>query len=284
MIKFGSHAYIFTDHWSDDCLSILDTARELGLDCFEIGVGDDVLFSPALTRRRAQSLGLELTISPGGRWPLECDLSADEASERAAGLAWHKKQVNLAAELAATAYCGSIYGHTGVVKRHPPQPDEYQHIAEGLHLLADYAQERGVRIVLEPMSHFRTHLVNKPEQAVRLIELADHPNLSVLLDTYHMVVEVRDYPAAFRAATGHLWGLHACENDRGVPGGGLVPWQAIFDTLKGMAFDGYVIMEAYNSSIPGFAWQRGMFHDVCPDGPAFIRQGLHFLQSLATYH
>jgi D-psicose/D-tagatose/L-ribulose 3-epimerase len=236
-MKFGAHSYIFIDRWSDDCLDILDTAKELGLDCLEIGIGDDVIFSPALTRRRAETLHLGLTISPGGHWPLECNLASAEAPERAAGLAWHKKQVDLAGELGAAAYCGSLYGHTGVVHRHPPQPDEYQHMAEGLWQLAEYGQTQGVTIVLEPMSHFRTHLINRPEQAMHLLALANHPHLALLLDTYHMVTEVRDYGAAIRVVGDKLWGLHACENDRGVPGG-LVPWAAVLAALGEIGFDG----------------------------------------------
>ena len=277
-MKFGSHSYIFTDRWSDDSLGVLDVARKLGLDCLEIGVGDDVVFSPAKTRRSAEKLGLDLAVSPGGLWPLECDLSSSNAQERRAGLAWHKKQVDLANELGAVAYCGSIYGHTGVVQPHPPTEAEYKRIAEGLHRLADYGSHKGVAIVLEPMSHFRTHLVNRPEQVVRLIELADHPNLAALLDTYHMVTEVRDYAAAVRLVGKRLWGVHACENDRGAPGGGLVPWQSMFQALRGINFDGYVIMETYNSSLNDFAWRRGMLHNVCPDAQAFIRRGLKFLK------
>ncbi len=37
-------------------------------------------------------------------------------------------------------------------------------------------------------------------------------------------------------------------------------------------------MEAYNSSIGEFAYERAMFHNVCPDGEAFVRRGLSFLQ------
>jgi D-psicose/D-tagatose/L-ribulose 3-epimerase len=97
-----------------------------------------------------------------------------------------------------------------------------------------------------------------------------------------MVVELRDFAAAIRPLGPRLWGLHACENDRGVPGGGLVPWTQIFGALKDIAFDGWVVMEAYNSSIPGFAWQRGMFHNLCPDARAFLSQGLQFLQEGLT--
>ncbi|HUT26281.1 MAG TPA: sugar phosphate isomerase/epimerase family protein [Sumerlaeia bacterium] len=277
-MKFGAHTYVFTDRWSDDCLRLLDLAKQLGLDCIEIGVGDDVPFSPALTRRRAGELGLDLAVSPGGLWPLECDLSSDEDSEREAGLAWHKRQVDLAAELGAVAYCGSIYGHTGVVKRRRPPPEEFPRTAAALRQLAEYGKEQGVAIVLEPMSHFRTHVVNTPEQVMRLIALADHPNLGVLLDTYHLITEVRDYAAAIQTVGKRLWGLHACESDRGVPGGGLVPWDAVFEALRGVDFDGHAIMETYNSSLRDFSYERGMFHNVCPDPAAFVKEGLRFLK------
>jgi sugar phosphate isomerase/epimerase len=73
-----------------------------------------------------------------------------------------------------------------------------------LHLLAEHARRRGVLIVLEPMSHFRTHLINTPEQGMQLLALADHENLMLLLDTYHLVTEVRDYAAAMRCALPRL--------------------------------------------------------------------------------
>ncbi|MGC9521932.1 MAG: sugar phosphate isomerase/epimerase family protein [Anaerolineae bacterium] len=282
-IQYGAHCYLFTDRWSDTQLGLLETASDLGLDLWEIAVGDDVVFTPALTRRAAADLGLTLTVSPGGEWPIDCDLSADEPEARARGLDWHRRQVDVTAELGAVAYTGALYGHPGVVKRRIPPPTELPRTAEGLHALANYAQERDVRIVLEPMSHFRTHLVNMPDQVMHLLRLADHDNLYALLDTYHLVTEIRDYAAALRTVAPRLWGVHACENDRGVPGGGLVPWAVIFQTLKELAFEGVLMLETYNSSIgepPGqFAHQRTMFHDPCPDGAAFVKKGLAFLKA-----
>jgi D-psicose/D-tagatose/L-ribulose 3-epimerase len=93
-----------------------------------------------------------------------------------------------------------------------------------------------------------------------------------------MVCEVRDYGAAVRAAGPRLWGLHACENDRGAPGGGIVPWAAVFAALREIAFDGPLVMESYNSAIPGFAEGRGMLHNICPDAAEFVRSGLDFLK------
>lgn len=279
-MKYGAHCYLFTRSWSDADLPCLDLARELGLDMFELSVGDDVAFDPRLTRRRTASLGLDLIVGPGGFWPLDADLSSDDPGDRARGLAWHKRQVDLSAECGAWAYAGCLYGHPGVVKRRRPPADELPRAAEGLHILAEYAAARRVTIVLEPMSRFRTHVINTPDKLMRLIALCDHPGIKVTFDTFHAVTEVRDYAAGLRLIGPRLALVHACENDRGVPGGGLVPWEAVFRTLAEIGFDGTVGLETYNSRLGDFAFERGIFQDLCPDGRAFVEKGVAFLRQL----
>jgi D-psicose/D-tagatose/L-ribulose 3-epimerase len=128
------------------------------------------------------------------------------------------------------------------------------------------------------MSRFRTHLVNTSEQAHRLLDLIGHPNVSINLDTYHMVTEERDYGAAIRSLADHLWGIHACESDRGVPGGGLVPWDDVIDALLSGSGKLRVMFEAYNTGPGGFGYSRGIFKDLCPDPEAFIESGKAFLE------
>jgi D-psicose/D-tagatose/L-ribulose 3-epimerase len=277
-MRYGAHIYILTDRWSDASLPLMDEARALGLDTLEIAVGDDVAFDAARAGTHARGLGLELVLSPGGLWPAECDLSRGDATGRRAALDWHKRQVDVAARAGAVAYAGAIYGRPGALEPRSPTHDDYERVADGLAALADHAAAAGIVIALEPMSHFRTWLVNTPAQVVRLLDRVDRPNVLALLDTYHMVTEVRDYGAAIRAVGARLWGLHACENDRGVPGGGLVPWDEVFRALADVGFGGRIILETYNSSLGDFAVRRGMRQNVCPDGPAFVRQGLAFLK------
>lgn len=279
-MKYGAHIYLFTEQWSDDQIHLLDLAKRLNLNLLELSVGDDVRFTHALTARRAAELGIELFVGPGGLWPLECDLSADDPADRIRGLEWHKRVVDQAAELGAVCYAGALYGHPGVVKRRRPPQGEVGWTAEGLHALGEYAADRNVVIALEPMSHFRTHVVNTPQQILRLIEQAAHPNLRVLLDTYHVVTEIRSYEEAIRSIGDRLFALHACENDRGIPGGGLIPWENIFRALRETGFDGYIGLEGYNSGLGDFAFRRGMFHDVCPDGEEFVRKGIGFLREM----
>ena len=277
-MKYGAHIFLWTERWTSGETGLFERARSLGLDSLEIAVGDDVEFNPEVIRKASHEAGTELVISPGGDWPMEADISHDEKKCRDFGMTWHKRWIEAGAEAGATAYTGALYAHPGRIEKRRPSESEQMFAAENLHELSEFAAKFNISLVLEPMSHFRTHLVNTPEQVMALIHKADHPNLKVLMDTYHLVTEVREYESGIRLMAERLWGIHACENDRGVPGGGLVPWRSIFSTLQDVGFDGYFILETYNSSIGNFAFSRGMFHDVCPDGDAFVRQGTGFIK------
>jgi D-psicose/D-tagatose/L-ribulose 3-epimerase len=278
-MKLGAHIYLWMERWSDAEVGLLDRARGLGLDAIELSVGLDVPFSTTLTRRVAEANGIMLLVGPGGAWPDGADLSDDDPANRRAALEFHQSIVNQSAELGAVAYAGALYGRPGKVLKRRPPADELARTAEGLHALAEHARRAGVKIVLEPMSRFRSHVVNTPGQMLNLVNAADHANLHVLLDTYHLVTEVRDYAAAIRSVGDRLWGLHACENDRGVPGGGLVPWPSVLGAVKA-AGCAYVGFEGYNTGLGDFGFRRGIFQNVCPDGDAFVRQAVAFVRPL----
>jgi D-psicose/D-tagatose/L-ribulose 3-epimerase len=276
--RFGAHQFMWKSHWTDADLSILDTVSGLGLSLFEISLGDDVDFDLKATGKAAASLGIELTAGPGNLWPRDRDISSEDEKYRRAGIEWHKGLIARAAEMGAVAYCGAIYGHPGRVERRRPPADELPRVAEGLHELAEHASSLGIRLVIEPMSRFRTHIVNTALQALQLARLASSPAILVNLDTFHMVTEERDYGAALRAVMPRLWGIHACESDRGVPGGGLVPWPQVFRALDESERPVRVLFETYNTGPGDFGFSRGVFKDLCPDPERFVAQGLTFIK------
>ncbi len=276
--KYGAHQFLWIEHWTDNCLHILDQVHALGADCFEISLGDDIEFNPIPVRRKAEELGIELTIGPGNFWPMECDISSEIELNQQLGMAWHRQIIRRASELGAVAYNGATYGHPGNILRQPRQTAELVRIARNLYLLADFARGLNVKLVIEPMSRFRTHLVHTAKDAVDLIDWVGHPNLYINLDTYHMITEERDYAKAIKTCGNALWGIHACESDRGVPGGGLVPWDDVFRSLAEVCPNARILMETYNTGIDGFGITRGIFKNVCPDASDFVREGLGFLK------
>lgn len=285
-MKYGAHIFLWIERWDNSCLGLFVNAKNLGLDVLEIAVGDDVEFDAKAVKQAAQNSAMELVISPGGVWPADADLSLENPLKTKHAMDWHKYWIEQAAAAGATAYAGALYGHPGNVKKAAPQPEEFDRVRTNLRELAAFASDYNMKIVLEPMSHFRTHFLNTPKQAAELINAINHPNISVLFDTYHAVTEIRNFYENVKMLAGKLWGLHACENDRGCPGNGLIPWDDVFKGLDEINFDGYIGLESYNSAIRngGFAYSRGMFHHVCNDGNEFVKQGITFLKEKVRSH
>lgn len=281
-MKYGAHVFLWQDRFDDgDLEQILDAVVRLGLSFLEVPIGDDIHFDAERLGREVAARGLELVLSPGGEWPMRCDISLEDESQRRSGIDWHQRAIDLTAECGAKIYAGALYGHPGCVERRLTSHDEQARVAEGLRELAIFAKERGILLVLEPMSHFRTHVANTPRQINDLIHLAGQENVASLLDTYHLTTEVTDLAAAFEEMLPHLWGIHACENNRGVPGTGMLPWNRLIERMAQQQWPGYIGFESYNSVWRDgeFACERGMFHDVCPDAETFIRQAKAFIES-----
>ena len=283
MVTFGAHLFLWTDRLDDaQVRRAFETAATLGLGFLELPIGDDVHLDARAVRRLGDELGVARVLSPGGEWPMECDISLADPVARGRGLAWHGRAVELCAECGGVAYTGAVYGHPGRVGPGPPGQTELSRVADGLHQLAERAETCGLKLAIEPMSHFRTHVVNTPRQLSELIRLADHDNLVCLFDTYHACTEIASYAEALSCLLPRLWGIHACESNRGPPGTGFLPWEEMAAVLAEGEWSGFVGFESYNSTCRAgeFAHSRGMFHDVCADGDAFVRQGKAYLEGL----
>jgi hypothetical protein len=81
-------------------------------------------------------------------------------------------------------------------------------------------------------------LINTCEQALELKAIIGADNVRIHLDTYHMNIEEKSFHAVTRRAGKDLVHYHLCENDRGIPGTGLVDWDGIF---RGLAEIGLVL-------------------------------------------
>ena len=279
--KYGAHQFLWVEHWTDKCLSILDEVKCLGLDCFEISLGDDIQFNTQSVYKKAKELELELTIGPGNVWPMECDISLESKRKQNIGIDWHRRIIDRAAEVGAVAYNGATYGHPGHILYQPRQIAELDRIAKNMGILAEYAESMDVQLVIEPMSRFRTHILHTAREAINLVNKVQHKNLFINLDTYHMITEERDYATAIKSCGNFLWGIHACESDRGVPGGGLVPWEGVFQALIDTKPNARILMETYRTGEKGFGYKRGIFHELCSEPTDFVKSGLAFLRGVS---
>jgi D-psicose/D-tagatose/L-ribulose 3-epimerase len=117
--------------------------------------------------------------------------------------------------------------------------------------VARYASSKGdLTLAVEPVNRFETHFLNIAEDAVRYCCEVGSGNLKVHLDTFHMIREEMSFTRAVEVCGQEYLGyVHSCENNRGIPGTGLVPWKEFFTALKKVGYKGPITIESFD---PGF--------------------------------
>jgi D-psicose/D-tagatose/L-ribulose 3-epimerase len=108
--------------------------------------------------------------------------------------------------------------------------------------------------------------------------------VGVLFDTFHANIEEKSIAAGLRTIGSRLKHVHACENDRGIPGSGHVAWHELRDGMRDLDYDGWIVIESFGFAIKEIAAAACIWRDLAgtPDETAF--QGLKFLQDLVRSH
>jgi D-psicose/D-tagatose/L-ribulose 3-epimerase len=151
-------------------------------------------------------------------------------------------------------------------------------LAGQLRELADYATDRGVVLCVEPINRFETSFINTAEQLVELLDRVDHPACKATLDTFHMNIEEKSLGDAIRAVGPRLGHFHSCENDRGAPGSGHVPWADVAGALRDINYDGPIVIESFSDKIEAIAAAAAIWRPLAPTQDALAQDGLAFLQ------
>ncbi len=278
-MKLGIHAMAWTPHWSDESLPLIDRVAALGLDFIEIplmGV-DDV--HPRPIRARLDGAGIDVVTSTV--LSESTDITSRDPAIRSAGLEYLRRCVDVTAEMGAPQFSGVIYGMHGKRPRERPKQQEWEWSAECLARLAEHAAAAGVTLGLEPVNRYESPLLNTCEQALRLADMIGAPNVEIHLDTYHMNIEETSWTEPVALAGERLCHFHLCENDRGIPGSGLVDWEALFGALGELRYDGYAALESFVDVSVDMVAGTYVWRDLAPSGDVLVSEGTAFLRRLA---
>ncbi len=275
-MKLGIHAYAWCSQWSNETLNLIDRAQQLSLDFIELPLLCPETFDAAAVRRRLEALDYEAVTSTV--LTADTDLTSAQPKIRAQGVAYLKDCVRMTQEIGATSLSGVIYSQHVKPANRRPAPQEWEWAAEGLREVADYALEAGVTVGLEPVNRYETYLVNTCEQALRLRDMIGRPNVRLHLDTYHMNIEEKSFYEATKLAGNALVHYHLCENDRGIPGTGLVDWDGIFRALAEIGYQGYAALESFVDCTDNM--QTWVWRQLAPSGDDLVREGLAFVRDM----
>ena len=237
---------------------------------------------PAPIRKRLDDAGVDVVTSTV--LSEATDITSPDPQVRAAGVDYLRRCVEVTAELGATQFSGVIYGMHGKRPRERPNEQDWAWSAECLARTAEHAAKHGVAVGIEPVNRYESPLVNTCEQAVRLVELIDAPNLRIHLDTYHMNIEEKSWAEPVVLAGVRLCHFHLCENDRGIPGTGLVDWEELFGALARIGYAGYAGLESFVDVSEDMVAGTCVWRDLAPSGDVLVRDGTAFLRNLARRH
>lgn len=280
-MKFGANTWIwFSPVTLDDLKATAAQMAQAGFDMIELPFEtvDAFDYVEAAAIIRDHGLGVSTAAAMGP----DRDLVHEDSQIRANGMAYIRHCIQAAQTLGAANLIGPIYsavGRTWAATAGERARDVDLLVSQLSHLAADAAGQ-GVTLCLEPLNRFETSFINTTNQAIEVIDRVNHPGCQLMLDTFHMNIEERSLGEAIRAAGPRLRHVHACENDRGAPGSGHVPWADVAAALADIGYDGPVVIESFTAKVKSIARAAAIWRPLAPSQDAIAYDGLKFLKQL----
>jgi D-psicose/D-tagatose/L-ribulose 3-epimerase len=282
-MKFGVNAWVWVSPLTTEELEKLaPTIAGMGFDLLEVpleSISDlDHERGAAILRDNGLSVSACAAMGP------DRDLIHPDKAIRDNGMAYLQQAIDATKTLGATNLVGPLYSAVG--RTWQSTQDERNRdtdlLVSQLRSLAEYAGDRGVILCLEPLNRFETSFINLADQAIDVIDRVDHPACQIMLDTFHMNIEECSLGDAIRRTGKRLVHVHACENDRGAPGSGHVPWDDMAKALKDMRYTGPVVIESFTSKVQSIARAAAIWRNLAPSQDALARDGQAFLRKLLS--
>ena len=107
--------------------------------------------------------------------------------------------------------------------------------------------------------------------------------MKILLDAFHMIREETSFTEAVETCgSDYLGYVHVCENNRGIPGTGLVPWKEFFTALKKIDYQGTMSIESFDPGFEELNRLCAIWRQFADTGEELAVKGLKNLKEIET--
>lgn len=276
MPRLGLHSHAFTPLWIPaEAGALLPKFREHGVSAVEIPLLDPRTFDHAGTRAVAERESVEILCSI--ELPAELDVTARTAD----AVDYLILALDVARKAGSECLTGVTYATVGKITNAHPTDTERDTICRLVDTVSQRARALNMRLGLEPINRYETHLLNTARHAVEIIERVGSENVFVHLDTFHMNLEEAGMGAGFADAAEHLGYVQLSESNRGVPGRGSIDWDKTFEGLRDVDFDGILTLESPAYLVPSVAARLSIWRPVADNPNDVIDVGLPLLREKA---
>jgi len=281
MAQIGVNAWVWSSPIDTEELSRLaPKIAKMGFDLVEVPIESttDLDYGKGAEIARANGLAVSVCAAMGP----DRDLIHPDESIRTNGMNYVRHCIDATKTLGAANLAGPLYSAVG--RTWQQTADERRHdldlLVRQLRELSAYAGERGVTLCVEPLNRFETSFLNLTSQAIEVVDRVDHKACGLLLDTFHMNIEERSIGDAIRAAGPRMRHLHTCENDRGAPGSGHVPWDEVARACRDIGYNGPMVIESFTNKVKSIARAAAIWRPFATSQDALATEGLRHLRTL----
>jgi sugar phosphate isomerase/epimerase len=131
------------------------------------------------------------------------------------------------------------------------QEQAYENAAEVFRAAMPVCADRNVNICMEPLTPKETNFVNTCADALRLIDMVDHPKFCLHQDVKAMIgAETEPLPVLIEKYAPYVGHFHVNDTNLLGPGMGETDYVPIFAALKKSGYKGWVSVEVFDYS-PG---------------------------------
>lgn len=276
-MKIGCDLMLWTGCFNRKGLPLIDRVARLGFDGVEFPMFDPAAVDVPATRRALEANGLGSTVCTV---IVTGSLISPSTKERQAAVDHVVRVLEVSKEIGADCVAGPLYSPVGKLVGRGRNAAEWKHAVASLRKIADAAEVLDIAVGIEPLNRFETYFLNTCQDAVALCREIGSTRVGVHYDTFHANIEEKDPVAALRKiGSKRLVHVHACENDRGVPGTGHVPWKDFFRTLKQIRYNRWLTIESFVPAIKELAAAAAIWRPLARDGDDLARRGLKFLRA-----
>ncbi|MDA7977207.1 MAG: sugar phosphate isomerase/epimerase [Pirellulales bacterium] len=279
-MKFGINLLLWSDGLTDQLLPVLEQLKELGYDGVELPILDLNPDHFAAWGKRLDDLGLART-GVTLRTANDNPISPDERI-RATGIANNKLALECAAAAGCTHLVGPFHSALGEFTGAGPTADEWKCGVAAMQSMAEDAAQHNITLCVEYLNRFECYFLTCAADAARFVDEVNNPACQSMHDTFHAHIEEKSQKEAIHTLGNRISHVHFSANDRATPGTGQIAWDDVFDGLRQINYDGWLMVEAFGLALPALAAATKIWRKMYLSEMQLAKDALRFMKQKVT--
>ncbi|WP_372999747.1 TIM barrel protein [Lutispora sp.] len=217
-------------------------AAELGYDGVELALLDKDQVDVNKIKELINKYNMEIPVISSGQVFAGSGLwfTSPDVEKRKRVIEVFKGLVDVAVVFGAMLNIGRV---RGFIAEGETLEETEQRFAEVLEEVSDYANKKGVKLILEPVNRYEINFINNCDQGVDLINKLGISGLGLMPDVFHMNIEDASIEGNLKKYIDYIDYVHFADSNRLAPGWGHLDFESIVDALKEVNYDGWISVE-----------------------------------------